>query len=92
MQRRGHGGPRERARTCYARRANLCHCPTATSQCEALCALAVESFLQMLAALKHLFEKAEEAAVTKKLELAKLASARLAQDMYPFSMQVQLAC
>ena len=46
----------------------------------------------MLAALKHLFEKAEEAAVTKKLELAKLASARLAQDMYPFSMQVQLAC
>lgn len=55
-------------------------------------ALAVESFVQMLGALQHLFEKAEEAAVTKKLELAKLASARLAPDMYPFSMQVQLAC
>jgi uncharacterized protein len=55
-------------------------------------ALAVHTFVGMLGALTHLFEKAEEAAATKRLNLANLASARLAPDMYPFSLQVELAC
>jgi hypothetical protein len=55
-------------------------------------AMAVDTFVGMLGTLTHLFEKAEEAALTQKVDLANLASERLAPDMYPFSMQVQLAC
>jgi hypothetical protein len=55
-------------------------------------ALGTETFVAMLATLTHLFEKAREASAAKKLDLADLMGARLAPDMYPFSMQVQLAC
>jgi hypothetical protein len=49
-------------------------------------ALAVDTFVGMLGTLTHLFEKAEDADFTKKVDLASLASERLAPDMYPFSM------
>lgn len=55
-------------------------------------ALAVGTFVPMLGTLTHLFEKAEEAGRGKKVDLASLAGSRLAPDMYPLSMQVQLAC
>jgi hypothetical protein len=55
-------------------------------------ALSVETFVPMLGTLTHLFEKAEEAGRGGKVDLASLGGARLAPDMYPFSMQVQLAC
>ena len=55
-------------------------------------AVAVDTFVQMLGTLTHLFEKMEQHALAKKTDVATLSSARLAPDMYPFSMQVQLAC
>jgi uncharacterized protein len=55
-------------------------------------ALAIGTFVPMLRTLSHLFEKAEEHARTKGVDVSALASARLAPDMYTFSMQVQLAC
>jgi len=55
-------------------------------------AMAVDTFVPMLGTLTHLFDKAEEHALTKKVDIASLVSARLAPDKYPFWMQVQLAC
>jgi len=54
--------------------------------------MAIGTFVPMLRMLTHLFEKAEEHARTKGIDVDGLVSARLAPDMYPFSMQVQLAC
>jgi hypothetical protein len=55
-------------------------------------ALAIGTFVPTLRTLGHLFEKAEEHARTKGVDIDALVGARLAPDMYPFSMQVQLAC
>jgi hypothetical protein len=55
-------------------------------------AMAVDAFVPMLGTLTHLFEKVEQHALTKRVDIATMVSARLTPDMYPFPMQVQLAC
>jgi hypothetical protein len=54
--------------------------------------MAVDTFVPMLGTLTHLFEKTEEHSLAKRFDVAARVSARLAPDMYPFWMQVQLAC
>lgn len=55
-------------------------------------ALVVGSFAPMLGTLTHLMSKAREHATAKGLDVASLVEAKLAPDMYPFRVQVQIAC
>jgi hypothetical protein len=55
-------------------------------------ALAIDSFVNMLGTLDHLFDRAAEHAAARKFEISALVSARLCPDMFPFSTQVYLAC
>ena len=55
-------------------------------------ALAVESFAPMLHALSLIIGKAEAFRYEKKLDESALPNARLAPDMYPLTMQVEIAC
>lgn len=57
-----------------------------------LYSMAVDTFVPMLRTLSMLLDKAAAHAADKKLDFAELAQARLAPDMYPLSMQVQIAC
>jgi hypothetical protein len=54
--------------------------------------LAIDTFVNMLGTLNHLFDKAAEHAASRKYNVGDLATARLAPDMFPFSTQVYLAC
>jgi hypothetical protein len=54
--------------------------------------LAVDTFVPMLTSLKNILAKGAESANAKNLDPAALVQARLAPDMFPLNMQVQLAC
>lgn len=54
--------------------------------------LAIETFVPVLRNLSHLLDKAAQHAADKQLDPAQLVAARLAPDMYPLNMQVQIAC
>lgn len=55
-------------------------------------ALAIDSFVNMLGTLDHLFGKAAEHAAARKFDTSALVNARLCPDMFPLSTQVYLAC
>lgn len=57
-----------------------------------LYAMSVETFVPMLRSLSGILEKGAEHARAKKLDESILVNARLADDMFPLSMQVQIAC
>lgn len=52
----------------------------------------VPVFVQYLAALDTLLDKAKTMCAAKKIDEAVIAGARLAPDMFPLSRQVQIAC
>jgi len=54
--------------------------------------MSIESFAPMLRALSGVLDKGAEHARAKKINQEDLVTARLAPDMFPLSMQVQLAC
>jgi uncharacterized protein len=55
-------------------------------------AFAVDTFVPVLRTLSELLDKGDAHAREKGFDVAVLMNARLAPDMYPLSMQVQLAC
>jgi len=55
-------------------------------------ALAVDTFAPMLHALSLILDKAEGFRRERKLDAKALPNARLAPDMYPLTVQIQLAC
>ena len=52
----------------------------------------VPQYIRMLRNLTKLFDKAQAHAAAKKYEVDVLMSARLAPDMLPFSVQIQMCC
>ena len=54
--------------------------------------MSVETFVQMLTSLAGLLDKAQQFAEAKKIEPSVLVNARLAPDMFPFSLQIGVAC
>jgi hypothetical protein len=55
-------------------------------------ALTVETFAGVLQSLSAILDKAVEHARTKKFDPNVFVTARLAPDMFPLSMQIQVAC
>jgi hypothetical protein len=53
---------------------------------------ALDTFVPMLRALSELLDKGDAHAREKGFDVGVLVNARLAPDMYPLSLQVQLAC
>jgi hypothetical protein len=54
--------------------------------------LAIDTFVNMLGTLSHLFDRSAEHAAARKFEVSALVGARLSPDMFPLSTQVYLAC
>lgn len=54
--------------------------------------MATGTFVPMLRSLSALLDKGAQHAAAKKFDPAVLANARLAPDMFPLAMQVQIAC
>jgi len=55
-------------------------------------AVAIKTFTGMLRTLSTLLDKGVEHAAAKGIDPAELVNARLSEDMYPLSRQVQIAC
>lgn len=55
-------------------------------------AMAVETFVPMLQSLSIVLDRGAEHAKAKKFDPSVLVNARLAPDMFPLVMQVQIAC
>ncbi len=55
-------------------------------------ALAVETYVPVLRTLSGLLDKAADHARSNGTDVAELAQARLASDMYPLTRQVEFAC